>query len=112
MLPDEPRTWSLIMWQRIGAMVFKELRQMARDPGTIAMMFFFPIIQLVIFGVAINNDPRHLPLVVESIGTIEDAVFGDGYAELTLARPSADGISKYSILMIRDGDGLWRVESM
>ena len=54
------------MWDRIGAMVFKELRQMARDPGTIAMMFFFPIIQLLIFGVAINNDPRHLPLVVES----------------------------------------------
>lgn len=54
------------MWERIAAMVFKELRQMARDPGTIAMMFFFPIIQLLIFGVAINNDPRHLPLVVES----------------------------------------------
>ncbi|MFM5953029.1 MAG: ABC transporter permease [Novosphingobium sp.] len=54
------------MWERIGAMVFKELRQMGRDPGTIAMMFFFPIIQLLIFGVAINNDPRHLPLVVES----------------------------------------------
>lgn len=54
------------MWERIGAMVFKELRQMGRDPGTIAMMFFFPIIQLLIFGVAIDNDPRHLPLVVES----------------------------------------------
>jgi len=53
------------MWERIGAMVFKEVRQMIRDPGTIAMMFFFPIIQLVIFGVAINNDPRHLPLAVE-----------------------------------------------
>jgi ABC-2 type transport system permease protein len=54
------------MWERIGAMVFKEMRQMIRDPGTIAMMFFFPIIQLVIFGVAINNDPRHLPLAVEA----------------------------------------------
>jgi len=54
------------MWERIGAMMFKELRQMARDPGTIAMMFLFPIIQLVIFGIAINNDPHHLPLVVES----------------------------------------------
>ncbi len=54
------------MWERIGAMVFKEVRQMARDPGTIAMMFMFPIIQLLIFGVAINNDPRHLPLVVEA----------------------------------------------
>lgn len=54
------------MWERIGAMIFKEVRQMARDPGTIAMMFMFPIIQLLIFGVAINNDPRHLPLAVEA----------------------------------------------
>ncbi|MDE2564001.1 MAG: ABC transporter permease [Sphingomonadales bacterium] len=53
------------MWQRIGAMVFKEVRQMARDPGTLAMMFFFPIMQLMIFGYAINSDPRHLPLAVE-----------------------------------------------
>ena len=54
------------MWERIGAMIFKESRQMARDPGTIAMMLFFPIIQLMIFGFAINNDPRHLPLAVEA----------------------------------------------
>ena len=54
------------MWERIGAMVFKEVRQMARDPGTIAMMFMFPIIQLLIFGVAINNDPRHLPMAIEA----------------------------------------------
>lgn len=54
------------MWERIAAMIFKEVRQMARDPGTIAMMLFFPIIQLMIFGVAINNDPRHLPLAVEA----------------------------------------------
>jgi ABC-2 type transport system permease protein len=54
------------MWARIGAMIFKEVRQMARDPSTIAMMFFFPIIQLAIFGYAINNDPRHLPLAVEA----------------------------------------------
>lgn len=53
------------MWPRIGAMVFKEVRQMSRDPGTLAMMFFFPIMQLVIFGFAINSDPRHLPLAVE-----------------------------------------------
>jgi ABC-2 type transport system permease protein len=53
------------MWERIAAMIFKEVRQMVRDPGTVAMMFMFPIIQLVIFGYAINSDPRHLPLAVE-----------------------------------------------
>jgi ABC-2 type transport system permease protein len=54
------------MWERIAAMVFKEVRQMVRDPGTIAMMLMFPIIQLLIFGVAINNDPRHLPMAIEA----------------------------------------------
>ncbi|MDE2436501.1 MAG: ABC transporter permease, partial [Sphingomonadales bacterium] len=53
------------MWERIGAMVFKEVRQMARDPGMFVMMLMFPILQLTIFGFAINNDPRHLPLAVE-----------------------------------------------
>lgn len=54
------------MWQRIGAMVFKEVRQMARDPGMFVMMLMFPILQLAIFGFAINADPRHLPLAIES----------------------------------------------
>jgi ABC-2 type transport system permease protein len=54
------------MFERIAAMVFKELRQMGRDPGTIALMLMIPIAQLVIFGYAINGDPRHLPLAVES----------------------------------------------
>lgn len=54
------------MWERVGAMVFKEVRQMARDPGMFVMMLMFPIIQLAIFGFAINSDPRHLPLAIES----------------------------------------------
>ena len=53
-------------WARIGAMIFKEVRQAARDPGTMAMMFAMPIIQLLIFGFAINTDPRHLPLAIEA----------------------------------------------
>ncbi|MEP6867327.1 MAG: ABC transporter permease [Novosphingobium sp.] len=53
-------------WSRVSAMVFKEARQAARDPGTIAMMFLMPIMQLLIFGFAINNDPRHLPLAIEA----------------------------------------------
>jgi len=47
-------------------MVFKEVRQSARDPGTVAMMFAMPIMQLLLFGFAINTDPRHLPLAIEA----------------------------------------------
>lgn len=53
------------MLQRIRAMIFKEMRQVLRDRGTLAIMFLMPVIQLLIFGYAINNDPRHLPLAVE-----------------------------------------------
>ncbi len=51
---------------RIRAMIFKEIRQAIRDPGTVAMMFIMPIMQLMIFGYAINSDPRHLPLAIEA----------------------------------------------
>ena len=53
-------------WARIGAMIFKEVRQATRDPGTMAMMFAMPIMQMLIFGFAINTDPRHLPLAIEA----------------------------------------------
>ncbi len=51
---------------RIGAMIFKEVRQAVRDPGTMAMMLAMPIMQLLLFGFAINTDPRHLPLAIEA----------------------------------------------
>ena len=53
------------MIERILAMMTKELRQMRRDRLTIGMMFAIPIVQLMLFGFAINSDPRHLPLAVE-----------------------------------------------
>jgi ABC-2 type transport system permease protein len=45
--------------------LFKEFVQMRRDRLTFAMMAMFPVIQTLLFGYAINNDPRHLPTVVE-----------------------------------------------
>lgn len=50
---------------RIGAIFLKELVQMRRDRPTFAIMILMPIMQLVLFGYAINTDPRHLPAVVE-----------------------------------------------
>jgi len=38
---------------------------MRRDRLTIGMMFAIPIVQLMLFGFAINGDPRHLPLALE-----------------------------------------------
>jgi ABC-2 type transport system permease protein len=49
----------------LGIMV-KEFTQMRRDRLTFAMMFGIPLLQLVLFGYAINSDPRHLPAAVLS----------------------------------------------
>src|SRR5215510_4162516 len=54
-----------LSWSRIGAVFLKELVQMRRDRPTFAIMLAVPIMQLVLFGYAINTDPRHLPAVVE-----------------------------------------------
>lgn len=53
-------------WQRLCAMVYKEFIQMKRDRPTLAMMLLMPIVQLVLFGFAINTNPKHLPTAVIS----------------------------------------------
>jgi ABC-2 type transport system permease protein len=42
----------------------KELRQLRRDRLTLAMMLALPILQLLLFGYAINTDVRHIPTVL------------------------------------------------
>jgi len=49
---------------RFLAIMAKEFIQMRRDRLTFAMMLGIPIVQLILFGYAINNDPKHLPTVV------------------------------------------------
>jgi ABC-2 type transport system permease protein len=52
-------------FRRFGAVLYKEFIQMRRDHITFAMMIGLPIIQLMLFGFAINADPRHLPTLIE-----------------------------------------------
>ena len=56
------------MWResfgRFAAILVKEFRQVRRDRLTFAMMIGIPIVQLVLFGYAINTDPRQLPVAV------------------------------------------------
>lgn len=49
---------------RFAAIIRKEFIQMRRDRLTFAMMFGIPIIQLILFGFAINSDPKDLPVAV------------------------------------------------
>jgi len=51
-------------WARFLAILIKELRQVRRDRLTFGMMVGVPIVQLILFGFAINSDPKHLPTAV------------------------------------------------
>ena len=47
---------------RVGAITFKELRQLKRDRLTFGMVVMIPLIQLLLFGFAINTNIRHVPV--------------------------------------------------
>jgi ABC-2 type transport system permease protein len=49
---------------RLHALIVKEFIQMRRDRLTFAMMVGIPLFQLILFGFAINADPKHLPAAV------------------------------------------------
>jgi ABC-2 type transport system permease protein len=53
-------------WRRFWAVVVKEFIQMRRDRLTFAMMVGIPLVQLILFGYAINSDPKHLPTAIYS----------------------------------------------
>ena len=55
---------SALSFQRWWAIVTKEFRQLRRDRVTFAMIVGIPIVQLALFGYAINTDPKHMPTAV------------------------------------------------
>ena len=52
---------TVFSFARLGALLMKEFIQMRRDRITFAMMLGVPLMQLLLFGYAINNDPKSLP---------------------------------------------------
>jgi ABC-2 type transport system permease protein len=63
---------SFFSLQRVTAVMVKEFTQLVRDRLTYAMILVIPLVQLLLFGYAINDQPRHLPTAVLAQ---EDTVF-------------------------------------
>lgn len=86
----------------ITAIFIKETVQMRRDRLTFGMMFGIPIVQLILFGYAINTDPRLLPsaLVVEEqtpiVRTLVEAFERSGYFDFV--EQSADPLASADML--------------
>lgn len=56
---------------RLHAVITKEFVQMLRDKTTLGMIIGIPLMQLILFGFAINTNPHHLPTaIVNSDNTI------------------------------------------
>src|SRR5260370_8182323 len=51
-------------WRRSYAMVIKEFIQLRRDRVSFAMIVMLPVMQLLLFGYAINTTPHNLPTAV------------------------------------------------
>jgi ABC-2 type transport system permease protein len=62
----------IFSFSRFMAIIIKEFIQMRRDRLTFMMMIGIPVMQLILFGYAINFDPKDLPVAIHSA---EDSVF-------------------------------------
>ncbi|NEV00598.1 ABC transporter permease, partial [Bradyrhizobium uaiense] len=60
----EAREPAFGFWRRSYAMLVKEFIQLRRDRVSFAMIIIIPVMQLLLFGFAINTTPRHLPTAV------------------------------------------------
>jgi ABC-2 type transport system permease protein len=95
---------------RLWAIVVKEFVQMRRDRLTFGMMIGIPLLQLVLFGFAINSDPKHLPtgvLVADSgpqartlLYAIRNSSYFDFVRELRTEDEADAALAEGSVLFV------------
>ena len=89
-------THRIFSLRRCLAIAYKEALQLRRDRFTLGMIIGIPVIQLLLFGYAINNDPKHLPTAFvpgeETIFTrsVESALRTSDYFRITGVMSEAD----------------------
>lgn len=97
---------------RTVAIVIKEFLQLSRERTTFAMMIALPLVQLVLFGYAIDADPHDLPTVVlaQDNGPEARAVLAamqqTGYFDIVASAEGPDEVDH----LIRSGEALFAVE--
>ena len=85
---------------RFWAIVVKEFIQMRRDRLTFGMMVGIPMIQLILFGYAINSNPKHLPTAIYAADnsvfsrTLAWGLKNSSYFDITREAHSATEIHK------------------
>ena len=94
---------------RLAALLRKEWIQVFRDAMTLRIIIAIPIMQLFLFGYAINSDPKHLPAGLLSIDaskytrTIAAALSNSGYYDLRLLKSEGeadDGLARGDLMFV------------
>lgn len=103
------------MNSRFFAVARKELIQLRRDRLTLAMMVALPVMQLLLFGYAINTDVRHIPTVVydqdrsaasrDLVRTLESTGYYDIVGDVRdydeIARALRSGTARVGVVLAR-----------
>jgi ABC-2 type transport system permease protein len=86
------------MVQRILAIIQKEFQQVLRDRTTLIIMLSMPLLQLILFGYAINTNVRHIPTVVadqsmdHASQSYLDAMVNSGYFDVVATAQDQNGV--------------------
>lgn len=81
------------MWIRIYAVFIKELKQLSRDKMTFGMIVMIPLVQLMLFGYAINTDARHIPVGLVDLSQTSES---RAIEQAVMATQSVDFIARYA----------------
>jgi ABC-2 type transport system permease protein len=79
-------------FNRWWSIVLKEFLQLLRDRVTLRMITMIPIMQMVLFGYAINTNPKHMPTAIISS---DDSVFSRSFIKAMQASDYFDIVSQY-----------------
>src|SRR5919106_3145128 len=88
------------------AILYKEFLVVLRDPLTLFFMFFPPLIEMIAFGYALDNDVKHMAMVVlNEDRTVESRQFIDRFVNTETFRVVGEAQSIDEMAsMIRRGD--------
>ncbi len=91
----------MAQWVALGSMVRKELVQTFRDRRMVFMMVAVPLLQLTIFGYAVDMDVTHVPLVVQdedqsaaSRKFIEEVLAGETFEDAGRVEKAREAVSR------------------
>jgi ABC-2 type transport system permease protein len=86
-----------LSWSRWVGIITKEFIQLRRDRLTFGMIIGIPVLQLVLFGYAINSDPKLLPTAVLSADS-------GPYSRSLLAAMQTSGYFRIDRLVVHEGE--------